>query len=747
MSHVIENGTISPNPAKIAAVKNIKPPRNVKQLQSFIGFCSYYRKYVKNFSSIVSPLLKLTEKRVEFIWTELHQNAFDQLKSYLISTDHVLALPDFDKPFRIECDASKIGISGVISQKHGCHYKPIAFYSKHLSKTERAYSTSERELLGIVLSVEHFKQYIYGRHVEIWTDHEPLKFLSTADVPSPRLARLQKRLNIYNYSIQYRPGKANGNADALSRLVEEDENEIDDHETDATILINAMFLRDDDPKNDQLSDPNLNWFIELKRENINRPFIKDFENSECKSLYKQWHRFKLFNNKLFREFITEDDNIIYQYTVPSKERETIIKNNHDFTMCGHLGFQKTFDRITAKYYWYQQATQIKQYVEECQECQMNKHTNKYNITHMRPIFATRPGQIVSADICGPLPTTDNDHKYILVVSDHFTKYVEFFSMKTQTAKETAQKLIQYISRHSCPESFLSDQGKNFQSDLLSELWEIFDIHKLRTTPYKPSTNGQTERINRTLAAMLTNYVNEEKNNWDEFLPLVQLAYNSAVHQSTKYSPFVLHYGRQPKLPYDLMSHETSLDFYLSVDSYAAEVQRQIANAYATVKSNIEVAADINKIRHDRNVRAAIFKLNDYVWLLDTAKLKGVSKKLSHKFKGPYQIVAVIDEANYKIRILNGKKSQIVNKCRLKRCFERRILRDKEKMEIQPEDDTITTPNPSTKTKTNSSKMNAKSSKTKAPNKSTETSPLLTPPIVHKTHKKPRKCQRKVTYQS
>ena len=100
-------------------------------------------------------------------------------------------------------------------------------------KNERAYSTSERELLGIVLSVEHFKQYIYGRYVEIWIDHEPLKFLSTADVPSPRLARLQKLLNIYNYSIQCGPGKANGNADALSRLVEEDENEIDDHETDA----------------------------------------------------------------------------------------------------------------------------------------------------------------------------------------------------------------------------------------------------------------------------------------------------------------------------------------------------------------------------------------------------------------------------------------------------------------------------------------------------------------------------------
>ena len=116
-----------------------------------------------------------------------------------------------------------------------------AYFSKHLSKTEKNYSTSERELLAIVLGVEHFKQYLYGREFTIITDHEPLKFLSTADVPVPRLARLQKRLNIYNHKIEYRPGKLNGNADALSRMVSED-NE-DDIEEDSTVFINAFHLK------------------------------------------------------------------------------------------------------------------------------------------------------------------------------------------------------------------------------------------------------------------------------------------------------------------------------------------------------------------------------------------------------------------------------------------------------------------------------------------------------------------------
>ena len=337
LSHVIENGTITPNPQKVEAVNNTIKPKNVKQVQSFLGLVSYYRKFIKNCSTIASPLIKLTEKNEKFNWTNECEDAFNTLKSYLGSQDHVLALPDFNKMFVIECDASKYGIGGVLSQKTGKHFQPVAFFSKHLSKTERNYSTSERELLAIVLSVEHFKQFVYGREFKIITDHEPLKYLATVDAPAPRLARLQKRLNINNQTIEYRSGKLNGNADALSRMVDE---EIEDNsETDETLVINAMYLSNNKPNKDQYEDKNLNWIIKLLKENSNRPIIETFENLERKSLYKQWSRLKIFNNTLFREYTNlENDTIHYQYVVPKLQREFILSNNHNTVVCGHLGY-------------------------------------------------------------------------------------------------------------------------------------------------------------------------------------------------------------------------------------------------------------------------------------------------------------------------------------------------------------------------------------------------------------------------
>ena len=284
LSHIIENGTLSPNPAKFSAISDFKRPTTVKQLQSFLGLISYFRKFIKNCSTIASPLIKLTEKSSDFIWTNECEIAFQTLKNYLISNDHVLALPDFSKPFVLECDASKFGTGSLLLQKIGKHYKPIAFFSKHLTKTERNYSTSERELLSIVLGVEHFKQYIYGQHFTVITDHEPLKFMLTADVPAPRLARLQKRLGIYTFNIEYRAGKKNGGADALSRMC--DENSNDESENDTTEIINAMYLTNDKFNLDQQQDVNLKWIFDLIKEHqTNKPIITEFENDERKSLY------------------------------------------------------------------------------------------------------------------------------------------------------------------------------------------------------------------------------------------------------------------------------------------------------------------------------------------------------------------------------------------------------------------------------------------------------------------------------
>ena len=203
----------------------------------------------------------------------------------MISEEHVLALPDFDKEFVVECDSSNFGVGGVISQKSGRHYQPIAYFSKHLSKTERNYSTSEREMLAIILSVEHFKEYIYGRQFRIVTDHEPLKFTATCDTLSIRLARLQKRLNIYNAVIEYRAGKNHGNCDALSRMVDEGTYDNDDTEDDE-IMINTINFKPTEIENKQEQDEYLKWIIEFISKHKTRSHIQEFENIECKSLYK-----------------------------------------------------------------------------------------------------------------------------------------------------------------------------------------------------------------------------------------------------------------------------------------------------------------------------------------------------------------------------------------------------------------------------------------------------------------------------
>lgn len=468
LSHIIEDAKIMPNLKKVEAITKIKPPANLKQVQSFLGLASYYRRFVKNFSSVASPIIHLTEKNVPFNWSDDCEKAFVELKTMLIS-DRVLRLPDFDQEFTIETDASGVGLGGVLSQKHGNTYKPIAFFSKHLSKVERNYSTSERELLAIVLSVEYFKQYVYGRHFKIITDHQPLQYLLTADVPSPRLTRLHNRIISFDYEIKYRSGKLNTCADALSRIVNVSDDFIEelDINDEQEIVINAIHLKPEHLNKQQLSDENIKFIFGLKqleRSGKPKPVINDFNNETQRLLYKQWNRLFILNNNLYREFVNKtNDHVIYQYIVPKDQIKYILELCHDSKFAGHLGYEKTRDRIVDRFYWPNQLEDIKQYVKACQSCQRNKdpkHKNRAELTPLRPL---RPLELVTTDILGPLPITKKRSQNVLAVIDHFTKYVEIFALKTMNAEEVADKLLQFCCRHSIPDAILSDQGSNYQS--------------------------------------------------------------------------------------------------------------------------------------------------------------------------------------------------------------------------------------------------------------------------------------------
>ena len=201
---------------KVTAVREYPQPLDLKALRSFLGLASYYRRFIPNFSSVAALLHALTRKDTPFVWTPACQQAFAQLKR-LLTEAPVLAFPDFDRDFLLETDASGRGLGAVLAQKQEdgtvC---PLAYASRTLQPHECNYGVTELEGLGVVWAIKHFRHYLFGHHCEVFTDHEALKALLNTPQPSGKLARWGMALQELDLRIQYRPGKKNANADALS---------------------------------------------------------------------------------------------------------------------------------------------------------------------------------------------------------------------------------------------------------------------------------------------------------------------------------------------------------------------------------------------------------------------------------------------------------------------------------------------------------------------------------------------------
>ena len=218
LGHLITEDGVRPNPEKIKAVVEFPVPNSAKDIKSFLGFVGYYRRFIANFSTLSKPLTKLLKRDTPFLWSDDQQQAFEILKSKLIK-EPILQYPDMEKEFILTTDASQFSIGGLLSQRNNLgHDLPIAYASRTLNRAEINYSTIERELLAIVWCVRHFRPYLYGRKFKIATDHRPLTWLFNVKDPGLRLVRWRLFLEEYEYEIIYKPGKMNTNADALSRI-------------------------------------------------------------------------------------------------------------------------------------------------------------------------------------------------------------------------------------------------------------------------------------------------------------------------------------------------------------------------------------------------------------------------------------------------------------------------------------------------------------------------------------------------
>ena len=675
LGHIVSAKGVAPDPSKTAKVKEWPTPTSAQETQRFLGLANYYRRFIKDFATIAKPLHQATEKHRSFTWTDQCTEAFSKLKQFLTSAP-ILALPDWSKPFIVDTDASDTGIGAVLSQCHEDGKEHVISYaSRLLTKPERNYCVTRKELLAVITFLHHFRQYLIGAPFVIRTDHGALTWLQNFKSPEGQLARWLEKLQEYNFTIVHRPGRKHNNADALSRLPCQQcgRNTEDTIASISSSTISGGYSSEE-IRCMQLDDKCLGELLQAK-ESHQKPSQdhSKSQSTEYRRLYQQWDQLIVRSGVLWRYYAQPNEKMSwFQLIVPQPLRSDIMKEAHEGISGGHLGQEKTLHRIKQRFYWPGYFNDVRNWCASCCSCTTRKTPAPSRHAPMGTITAGYPMQIVAADLLGPLPESENGNSYILVVADYFTRWMEAFPLPNQEATTVANKLVDDVFlRFSIPEQLHTDQGRQFESQLLHEVCKLLNIHKTRTTPYHPQSDGLVERFNRTLLNMLSTCAYNHPFDWEHHLRKVCMAYNSSVQSSTGYTPFYLMFGRQAQLPIDIIYRPTHADSQtapLSTNEYASLLQTRLRTAFDLVREHASTNHQRQKAFYDQKVHGKPYMPGDLVWFYSSVPQKGSSRKLYHPWTGPFKVVKRISDVTYRIQQLQGKrKRKIVHFDHLKPC--------------------------------------------------------------------------------
>ena len=574
----------------------------------------------------------------------------------------------------MDTDASDVGLGAVLSQvQSDGSERVVAYGSRVLSKAERKYSVTRRELLAVVVFITHFRLYILGCPFLLRTDHGTgaLLWLRSFKNPEGQLARWLEKLQEYSFTVVHRPGKKHLNADALSRRPEHTGDSDQSAET-SDISANAICFgrSDSDLRALQLDDEAIG--VVLRAKEANNQLTKDDVSGKShvtRRLVQIWDQLVLSKGVLMREYLDEKHGTSHkQLVVPKALQADVLDELHAGISGGHLGIDKTLSKLKLRFYWPGHYQDVQNWCKACVDCATRKSPAPKNRAPLGSIPAGNPGQFVSVDILGPFPEDSKANKYILVVVDHFTKWGEAFPIPNQEAITVAQVLCnEWFFRFSPPEGLHSDQGRQFESKLLQEICRILQIKKTHTSPYHPQGNGVAEQFNRTLLNMLAVAAKNNTLDWASFIRPLCFAYNSSQHAVTGYSPFFMTFGREARLPVDLAFGYRE-QATLSPVEYVRSLQQSLDYAYGLVRDTVGETQRRHKTLYDRKVHGPTFEVGDKVWLYSTVVPSDSHRKLHHPWTGPYEVMSKLSDVNYKIALIGGNdKTFIVHFDRLKRC--------------------------------------------------------------------------------
>lgn len=520
LGYEIDESGIKPSPEKLEVINNFELPNTEADLHNFVGLANYYNRFIPACSLILAPLYKLfTEKKKckKLVkWTDDEKRAFEEAKKQLNNV--CLTHPDPAKEISIMTDASDIGLGGVVQQLEEDSWRPIQFFARKLTSAETRYSTFGRELLAAFECVKRFKHHVEGRDFTLFTDHKPLVPIigdsSKTNIGADKCDREKRQLDyligiVPQNGVKYIPGKENIVADALSRAVN---NIIFPMEVE---LLEIHKAQDKDES-----------IAKMRQENFITRKI-DTPNGQIQLLY---------NNE-------QGYDRLY---IPLEKRKDVFLKFHGLA---HNGQKASKRFLMSKYFWPGMSYDIARWVKECNSCSLAKSTRKT----VSPLgsFPTELDRFHTVHI--DLITMNKEiegSKNVLTMIDRKTCWAEAVHIKDTSARTVAWQFINtWVRNYGVPKVIVTDQGKQFESQMFNELCKLLGTTRSRTTPYHPQANAKVERFHKTLKEHL---LARSKEDWYSALPIVLLTLRNTYREDLKASPAQLVYGRNVVLPNELV---------------------------------------------------------------------------------------------------------------------------------------------------------------------------------------------------
>ena len=604
---------IKPSEERTLAISNLKKPTNSQDLRRFIGGIGYYHWLIPRLSDTLSPLYDLlqksADKKEDLLWQDCHTHAFMNAKNSVREISNV-SYPNPSKPFLLCTDASSKAIGASLSQINEENKSfPIAFFSRKLNLTEQKYSTFDRELLAIFLSIKHFKHFLDGSHFTVMTDHKPLLRARHMKDPSPRQWRIIEYLDQFDFTIEFIKGEDNVVADLLSRPCSNQDLQV------STVEIN---------------------FVEFTKESLKEEQRKDQTLSTLK-------------NASLQLCSTTDDILIDNSTGETRVVLPKIFRHQEFLRIhniSHPASKPTIELIKARYVWPQMKSDIREWCRQCQRCQSAKITRH---THAPLGTIETKGRFITVhlDIVGPLPSVDNK-RYIMTMIDRGTSWVEaipIYDITTDMIIRTFER--EWISRFGVPEIVITDQGTQFESEKFSNFCKIMGIERKRTTAYHPQSNGKIERWHRAMKNSIRAASEDSSKMWAHDLPKILLSLRNCTKSNASPSAAQLTFGCRARLPGDFVISEPILT---NIEENLASIQEEIDSQLSNKKTSQP---------KQHSFVSKLFVNCKKVWL--RAEFR---KSLEDPYTGPYDVIERSDD-NKTLKIKIGDQVKNVSIDRLK----------------------------------------------------------------------------------